>query len=29
MATEMVENVIRKLDDEAKDDKLDVDNVSL
>ena len=29
VATEMVENVIRKLDDEAKDDKLDVDNVSL
>ena len=29
VATEMVENVIHKLDDEAKDDKLDVDNVSL
>ena len=29
VATEMVENIIRKLDDEAKDDKLDVDNVSL
>ena len=29
VATEMVENVIRKIDDEAKDDKLDVDNVSL
>ena len=27
--TEMVENVIRKIDDEANDDKLDVDNVSL
>ena len=29
VATEMVENVIRKLDNEAKDDKLDVNNVSL
>ena len=29
VATEMVENVIHKIDDEAKDDKLDVDNVSL
>ena len=29
VATEMVENIIRKIDDEAKDDKLDVDNVSL
>ena len=29
VATEIVENIIRKIDDEAKDDKLDVDNVSL